>query len=67
MSQLDPNVEAASDARIRQRIDEAAQARLVASARLEQRQTRGLFDRVKHAVEDFISRGAAGLHRLRPH
>lgn len=67
MSQLDPNVEAASDARIRQRIDEAAQARLVASARPERKPDKEVFDRVKHAVEDFMSRGAAGLKRLRPH
>jgi hypothetical protein len=59
MSQLDPNVEATSDAPIRQRIDEAAQARLVASARPERDQTREVLDRVKRAVQDLI-RGATG-------
>lgn len=44
LSQLDPNVGAVSDARIRRRIDEATHARLVGSARPKRSHRREVFD-----------------------
>ena len=48
LGQLDPNVVAASDARIRQRIDEAAHARLVGSAQPKGSHMTEVFDWAKH-------------------
>ena len=65
MNQYNPSIESSAKDRFQQRSNGAHNARLAASIRQDQQSTSGLFDRVKHFVNNYKPRAVAGQRKLR--